>query len=247
MKKSLAPLIGIAFVVAIISTGVFYGLFVTQVSGNVTSEPARPVVVAALDLERGKVLTAGDVKVVNWSAEAPKGSLSRLEQVHGLTLIAPVAAHEPLTGSRVASAKTGAGAALGIPAGMRAASVHVVDSSGVIKLLEPGHRVDVQVVHHRDGQEPELRTVLENISVWSVHREGEVWVGRQAVPVVTLLATPEEVDLLGLADAAARIRLVLRNPLDEGRKRRPGGVGLSRIMRGTGGTAAGQAPPAGKP
>ena len=34
------------------------------------------------------------------------------------------------------------------------------------------------------------------------------------VPVVTLLVTPEEADALSLADAAAKVRLILRNPLD---------------------------------
>ncbi|MCP5117545.1 MAG: hypothetical protein GY953_42525, partial [bacterium] len=39
--------------------------------------------------------------------------------------------------------------------------------------------------------------------------------GKRPLPVVTLLARPEEADVLGLADASAQIRLVLRHPLDD--------------------------------
>ncbi|MEN6604706.1 MAG: Flp pilus assembly protein CpaB [Bryobacteraceae bacterium] len=223
MRKNLLPLLGIAFAVAILATVVFYELFLSkfQLGSGTASGP--PVVVAARDLDRGAVLKPEDVKVVNWNRSAPlKGAISRPEQVAGLNLIAAVEVNEPITEARVASRQGGGG--LGIAAGMRAVSVHVVDSSGVVAMLRPGHRVDVQVVAapNRDNQQDvRLQTVLQRMEVLAVSPQAENALGRSAAPVITLLATPAEADMLGLADSVARIRVTLRNPMDEQRGRLP--------------------------
>ena len=36
-------------------------------------------------------------------------------------------------------------------------------------------------------------------------------------PVITLLVNPEGADMAGLGDSAAHLRLLLRNPLDDGK------------------------------
>lgn len=210
MKKNLVTLLGIAFVVAIISTGVFYGLFVGKLrSGG--SGPSSSVVVAARSLDRGVVLQAADVKLAPWGgATPPQGAFTTLEAVTGLTLIAPLEANEPVLESRAASAKSGAGAGLGIASGMRAIAIHANDSSSIVGMLKPGYRVDVQFV----SVENELRTILQNIEVLAVNPTGD---GRSPVPVVTLLVDPQGADLAGLGDSTARLRLVLRNPLDDGK------------------------------
>src|SRR2546425_13057064 len=108
MKKNLVPLLGIAFVVAIISTGIFYGLFV----GNLRSAsfPTQSIVVAARNLDRGATLQADDVKLAAWGApEAPKGALTALSQANGLTLTSAVQENEPVLQSRLVSRESGAG------------------------------------------------------------------------------------------------------------------------------------------
>jgi pilus assembly protein CpaB len=167
-------------------------------------------VVAARKLDRGTALQASDVKVAPWGAAAlPQGALTAVDMVNGLTLISSLEQNEPVLESRVASAKTGAGAGLGIPSGMRAISVHATDSSGIVGLLRPGYKVDVQFV----STEGELRTILQNIEVLAVNPAGD---SRSAVPVITLLVEPEGADMAGLGDSTARLRLTLRNPLDDG-------------------------------
>jgi Flp pilus assembly protein CpaB len=69
-----------------------------------------------------------------------------------------------------------------------------------------------------------IRTVLQNIQLLSVSTLDN---GR---PVANLLVQPEEADLLGLADSAARVRLVLRNPSDEGRPTQ-GVIPVSDLIR----------------
>jgi pilus assembly protein CpaB len=209
MKKNLVPLLGIAFVVAIISTAIFYWLVVGKLSAGGPS--AQSIVVAKRNLDRGASLKADDVKLAPWGGSAlPQGAFTAENAVQGLTLIASLQENEPVLESRVASAKSGAGAGLGIPSGMRAISVHAADSSGIVGMLRPGYRVDVQFV----STEGELRTILQNIEVLSVKAAGD---GRSPVPVVTLLMEPEGADMAGLGDSTARLRLALRNPLDDGK------------------------------
>lgn len=98
---------------------------------------------------------------------------------------------------------------MGIPAGMRAVSAQILDSAGVVAMLQPGRRVDVQLVSP-SGAPPELKTIIQNVEVLRVDPPAE---GRMN-PVVTLLTRPEEADAIGLGDSNARLRLVLRNPLD---------------------------------
>lgn len=208
MKRNLVPLLGIAFVVAIISTGIFYGLFAGRLKSG-TAAADHSIVVAARSLDRGAALQAADLKLVPWGgAELPKGAFSAVGPLAGLTLIASLQENEPVLASRVAS-KSGAGAGLGIASGMRAISIHATDSSGIIGFLRPGYKVDVQVVTNQS----ELRTILQNIEVYSVTPAGD---GKSATPVVTVLVSPEGADMAGLGDSTARLRLALRNPLDDG-------------------------------
>ncbi len=52
MKRNIVPLLGIAFVVAIISTGIFYGLFAGKLRSSVGELPVQSIVVAARTLTR---------------------------------------------------------------------------------------------------------------------------------------------------------------------------------------------------
>ena len=103
MRKSLLPLLGIAFAVAILATAVFYGLFLSKFQSGSAAHQGPLVVVAARDLDRGTALKPTDVKVVNWGGAPVKGALSSPEQVAGLSLMGAVQENEPLTEARVAS------------------------------------------------------------------------------------------------------------------------------------------------
>jgi len=210
-KKNLVTLLGIALVVALVATGVFYGLFVSNLKSN--TEASKTVVVAAKPLEAGRVLTAADVNLIAWPApEVPKGAFEKVDDVTGKTVFDPIGAAEPLFEKQLLSAD-GSGRSAGIPVGMRAVSVHVTDSTGVVAMLRAGHKVDVQVLARRnkDTNTPELLTALENMEVLSVTAK----LGQgDTLPVVTLLAKPRDADILGLADSGAHLRLILRNPLD---------------------------------
>ena len=223
-------LLGIAFVVAIIATGLFYGLVVSKLK---SAEAAKrdTIVVAAQDLAPGHVLAPNDVTIV------PRGTVDVLANgfesptdVAGLVVMSPVSGGAPLERASLASPDSPRGAALGIPPGQRAVSVHVADSTGVVRLLQPGHRVDAQLVTAGRGRQGTLRTMLQNLEVLRVEEEPEASEGRPILPVVTLLATPEEADALAVADAEARIRLLMRHPLDDELTARES-VGIDGVFR----------------
>ena len=234
-KNNLLKLLGIALVVAIVSTGIFYGLFVNSMSSSVRS--AKTLVVAARALKAGTQLQDTDLKTIPWPADPlPPGFYGAPSDLIGSTVFDPIAEGEPVVASHLATVQSGGGA--GVPEGMRAVSVHVTDSSGVLALLRAGHKVDVQVVTHQGGSTgAEVRTALEDLTVLSVQPQAEVSSQGVTLPVVTLLANPVDADALAAADSGARVRLTLRNPLDDStRSRAP--LSVDAVMR-TSGTAGG--------
>jgi pilus assembly protein CpaB len=227
-KDSLIKLVALALVVATVAT-VFYALYINNRASGAT--PESTLVVAAKPLKPGMVLVAADLKTVAWPAgQLPKDGYQRTEQVVGGTVFDPIGEQEPVLSSRLATAKdheTG-----GVPAGMRAISVHVTDSTGVLALLRSGQKVDVQVVMGRgNGGDTLVRTALEDLAVFSVTPQPEQSSQGQNLPVVTLLAKPAEADLLAAADSGARVRLTLRNPLDKAAQAH-GLVSLGTVVRG---------------
>jgi len=233
MKRNIVPLLGIAFVVAIISTGIFYGLFAGKLRSSVGELPSQSIVVAARTLNPGTVLHAEDLRVSEVKG-AWKGGFSKPEELVGVTILQAVQQNEPILQDRVASsdAKSGQGAG-GVPSGMRAVSIRVAESSGVVSLLRPGTKVDVQAVSHRENS-AELRTILQNVEVLAVSPQPESVGGNQALPVVTVLTRAQDDDLIALADSGARIRLALRNPLDDGAAPRHS-MGLASVFAANGG------------
>lgn len=225
-KEDLVKLMAVSMVVAIIATGLYYGLFVSRAD---SATNAKKLVVAAKALRPGTILALTDLKTVPWPApELPAGSFQDPQQAVGNTVFDPIAEQEPVLTARLASKSGGMG---GVPEGMRAVSIHVTDSTGVMGMLRAGQHVDVQVVLGRgNAGETRVRTALENLTVLNVTPQPEQSSQGQNLPVVTLLAKPAEADELAVADSGARVRLALRNPLDPAaRNRNP--VSLGEVMR----------------
>jgi pilus assembly protein CpaB len=219
-------------VVAIISTGIFYGLFVNKLSSSTGS--GKTLVVAAKALKPGTVVALADLKTIPWPTDQlPKGAYETPDQIAGSTVFDAIDLDEPVLAARLASSQSGGGS--GVPTGMRAVSIHVTDSTGVLALLKSGQKVDVQVVVGRGtGKDAttEVRTALEGLSVLTVTPQPEQSSQGQMLPVVTLLAKPGDADVLALADSGARVRMTLRNPLD-GATRSRSTMTLGAVMRGS--------------
>ena len=212
-KNNMLKLLGIAFVVAILSTGIFYGLFVNKLSSSTGS--GKTVVVAAHPLKSGTVIVAGDLKTIQWPGlQPPKGTFEKPDEVVGKTVFDAIGEEELVSDIHLASPRSGGGS--GVPQGMRAVTIHVTDSSGVVGMLRSGQKVDVQVVLGKTGAETTVRTALEDLQVLAVNPTAEGTSQGNILPAVTVLAGPAQADVLAAADSGARVRLTLRNPLDDG-------------------------------
>jgi len=226
--NNMGKLLGVALVVAIMCTGLFYMMFAMKAN----SQTGTPMVVAAKALKAGTVLKAEDLKTINWPvSQLPPGAHHNPEEVIGNTVFDPMASEEPVLNARLANSQSAGGS--GVPVGMRAVSVHLTDSTGVLALLHSGQKVDVQVVGGRGtkADDVQVRTALENLTVLSVNPVPEPGSQGQNLPVVTLLAKPSEVDVLAAADSGGRVRLALRNPLDTVTHKR-GSLSLGSVIRG---------------
>jgi pilus assembly protein CpaB len=131
-----------------------------------------------------------------------------------------ILAQEPVLDRRLAAPGAGVGLATKVPDGMRAMSIRVDDVNGVAGFVMPEARVDVLItgVPQNNPESGKVtRTILGNVRVLSAgeHLAPDSSGRPQRVPVVTLLLTPEQSEMVTLAQTEGRIQLVLRNGKDE--------------------------------
>ncbi len=201
------------------------------IAGRIQSAPA-PVqtrlVVAARDLPVGTLIREPDVKLVPWPGATPKGGSAKLADSIGRGVISSIVEGEPVVDHRLAPKGAGAGLAATIPSGMRAVAVRVNEIIGVAGFVVPGMRVDVLIAGTAPNSPKELgtlsKTLLQNIEVLSagqnIQKDAE---GKPiSVPVVNLLVTPEQAEVLNLAASETKVQLVLRNPIDTEIAKTPG-------------------------
>lgn len=215
-----------ALVLALVSGGVAGYLALDYLERPIAPQAAvasegERVVVAARDMEVGKVVGPEDVKLVDWPGNAvPPGYAQDRESVVGRGVITAVSANEPMLARKLAEKEAGGGLPIVIPEGMRAISVKVDEVVGVAGFVTPGTRVDVLVTLNpgSDRENTATRVILQNVRTLaagqSISRSPEG--NPQTVTVITLLVTPEQAEKLTLGATEGRIQLALRNTLDMG-------------------------------
>jgi pilus assembly protein CpaB len=188
------------------------------------TEPQKLVIVAARDMGLGTKLTREDLKRVNLPERTlPKAAILQLEDAAGRVLLAPVNTNEPILATRLSAPNASEGLASTIDRGYRAVSVQITDVSGVAGLIQPKSRVDVLFTRPGRMDEASTSTILQNVQVLSTGRLPPSGLSAQAAaaearapraPVVTLLLTPGQAQVLELAKSEGKISLSLRNPQD---------------------------------
>jgi len=208
--------LGGALVVAFLATSYVYReLQRVQTAGAAKASKQIQVMVAAVPLKMGQLLTADDLVELDWpEGKQPQGALLRKEDGMGRALIVPLVKGEVVLDQELAKREEGAGLPVAIPKGMRAVSVGVDDVVAVAGFVTPGTIVDVLVTGSGPGGFL-TRTILEHVRVLAVGQQVQTENGKpQTAPVVTLLVTPEDGERLTLAAADGRIHLALRNTID---------------------------------
>jgi pilus assembly protein CpaB len=218
MDKRLLTVVMVAVLVALVITAVFYQITVGRKS-TTADVATKELVVATKELPMGAKITPEDVRLIDFpQANYPKNGFDNIDNVLDRSVVQPILADEPIVTGRVTEPGAGVGLAPKIPEGMRAVAVAVNQVSGVSGFILPGSKVDVLLTGtpvNENGQA--TTTVLENLEVISTaHKVEPDANGRpDNVPVVNLLVTPEQAELLTLASAEGRIQLILRNPNDK--------------------------------
>jgi pilus assembly protein CpaB len=181
------------------------------------------VVVAKVDIPLGTKIEAEQLSTVQFPSDAiPEGAFTDARKLVGRVTVVAVAARETLTDFKLAPEGSQGGLSAVIPAGYRAMTVKVDDVIGVAGFLQPGTMVDVLTVIDPPGNNissnPISKIVLQNVKVLASgqnldkpkdEREAE------AVKAVTLQVTPDQAEKLALASTEGKLRLVLRNMIDQ--------------------------------
>ncbi len=219
MNKRLLSVFVFALVVSGVASLILYR-FISRQIGSSAAPTGTPIVVATRNLEVGAMLREDDLKVETWTGPAPPGSIIKIDDAKNRGLVYPIFSGEPVLESHLAAPGAGAGLAAIIPKGLRAVAVRVNEVVGVSGFATPGAHVDVLVSGTPPGGAGHTgtlsKTLLQDIEVLSagqnIQKDAE---GKPvSVPVVNLLVTPEQAEILSLANSDARIQLVLRNPID---------------------------------
>jgi pilus assembly protein CpaB len=186
----------------------------------VVAEPPGQVVVAEIDIPPGTALTGRLLRVAAWPRNImPDKAIANPKQLEGRVVHIPIAKGEPILLSKLAPEGTAAGLGGLLATDMLAVTVKTDAVSGVAGFINPGDRVDVLVEMPSSGGSNEhfSRIVLQNLKVLS---RGQVWDQTaskkpQEVPTVTLEVSPDQAEILNLATFQGKIRLALRNQLNQ--------------------------------
>jgi pilus assembly protein CpaB len=226
MSQRVFTILLVALVISAGASYVVYQLVRTRIA-IAAIPPTSEIIVAARNLEIGSLIKESDLKTHAWVGRLPAGAISKKEDVVGRGVVAAVYESEAILENRLAAVGAGGGLAATIPPGMRAVAVRVNDVVGVAGFVVSGMRVDVLITGHPSGGSsggPKVKTLLQNIEVLSAGQNFQKDTEGKPVqvPVVNLLVTPEQAEILSLASNETRIQLILRNPLDTEPTKTPG-------------------------
>ena len=238
MNKRMVGALVFAALVALATGVIFYWVYMSRQPQQTAAAPATTkIAVASKDLEVGSVIKEEDVKLEDYSGPIPEGATNRPQELLGRGVITPIMAKEPVVERRLAPKGAGGGFSVLIPPGLRAVPLRVNEVAGVAGFVVPGMHVDVLISGNAPGGNNTMgtvtKTLLQNVEVLSAGQdfkkdpEGKPVV----VQVLTVLATPEQAEMLSLASAQTTIQLSLRNPLDKAVAKTPG-TALGRLFNG---------------
>ncbi len=188
--------------------GIITGLIVWKYLPR--ERPLAETAVATVAISKGELITTD---MVTQKAIARRGqSTVPAEAVVGKIALANIE-----NGDRFQLAKLGPkGLSAEVPNGMRAVSVGVDAIINVGGFVQPGDHVDVVATYNR-GERAYSETILQNVELLAVGQKikaGERETIEQERKTATLIVTPDQAQLVTLAENQGRLRLVLRNPND---------------------------------
>lgn len=203
------------YVALLVAIGATYGVYRVIESTKASNRVATaPVVVASRDIAWGEAIDRLAVTVAQWPVStAPVGAYGRVDSVAGRVARVDIFMGEPIVPGRLAPEGTAAGLETKITPGKRAMAVRINDVSGLAGMIQPNSRVDILLITTPKGStDPKSKLFMENMRVLMMQTTTQRSEDGRPIPatVATLEVTPEEFELLGIAQAQGSIQLALR-------------------------------------
>lgn len=223
----------VAILVAIAATySVFKVLESTKASSRVATVP---VVIAARDITEGELVDRIALSVAQWPiSTVPVGAYGRVDSVAGRVARVPIFNGEPIVPGRLAPEGTEAGLTIKITPGKRAKTIRVNDVSAIAGLIQPNARVDI-VLTTTVNSNRTSKIFMQNMRVLAMNTVTAKTEDGRPIPATTatLELTPEELELLSVAQATGTLELALRGYGDPDSVKSTGAntVDLERAVR----------------
>jgi pilus assembly protein CpaB len=190
-----------------------------------------PVVVAAVDIPRGRTVSADVLKTVDMpKSHVPLGATSKMDDLVDRVCFTPLFKGEPVLDAKLTPRGAGRGMGALTKPGMRSFTIPTPNiASGVAGFILPGDRVDVLLtvtdtgVLALGGGGPNYgggttTTLLQNVEILAVDQRVDAPADNKVDPKdlrsVTLQVTPQEAAQLALGQNKGTLQLSLRNPQD---------------------------------
>ncbi|MGA2501985.1 MAG: Flp pilus assembly protein CpaB [Tepidisphaeraceae bacterium] len=208
------------------------------------------IFIAVTDIPMGDVIKPEMVKVEDWpKAQVPPGALSSPSEMENRRPKTRIFAGSPILENQLLNkGSSEGGAAEAITPKYRVVAVNINPGSGVGSLIRPADHVDVLVyitTNNRESTETVARTVLQNIKVFAVDGIFAVDAPSEKAcspKTISLEVTPDQAELVTLAEQLGPIKLVLRSPEDTSQSKL-GGKKPYELLGGTAWDAGKAMPP----
>jgi len=153
------------------------------------------------------------VKKSMTKSEAPKGAITKIEDLKNKRLKVPLGVDKVVTQSDLLDDKgTGAGMEGLVPEGHRAVAIKVNPETGAGGFILPHTKVDVVATMKRGDTKSTSQIILQDVLVLAVGAKTDRDETTQSMvaQTVTLALVPDDVMLIALASEVSQLRLALR-------------------------------------
>lgn len=201
----------IGAIVLAAATAYFFYDYLQQVSKPKTV-PEKQVVMSIKAIPARQAIAADMVKLFAVPNKMVlTNSIAKLDEVVGKWTITAIKPFEQVRLSDIADKSKLPGLAPSIPAGKRAITIGISDTRGVAGSIFPGDHVDI-IANLKDatrGGEQVVQVPLQNMLVLAVDK-GSTDPTVPATSALTLCCTPDEAQLITIAEESGAIRVMLR-------------------------------------
>ena len=202
------------YIAILVAIGTTYAVFKVLESTKASSRVATaPVVVASRDIPDAVLIDRLALSVAQWPVSTvPVGAYGDIDSVAGRVTRVSVFNGEPFVPGRLTPVGTEPGLRSKITPGKRAMALRINDVTGIAGLIPVESRVDIGLSTTLKNAQRTAKIFMSNMRVLAMQTQTATTADGRPIPatVATIEVTPDEYELLSVAQAQGAIQLVLR-------------------------------------